>query len=1002
MYKRNSLLRLLVAVASAAAMAACADERFHGPSLSNAEITINATINDKWQQVDDGARSAGSEPEALKITQGRRAESETCASPLYIFETVSESFDADKREHAASGKPGSRGTVVKNDNMGSHPIGVYAFFDRRADHPFYMWNEPYKCTDAPNAHNIWRASNGYLWPVYEKDGMNHLAFFAYSPYRKDGSDQHVAITKAEENGECTLRLHYVVADAVEDQHDLLVTPFSGIASADEMSAGMPLEFDHALSSVRVRYSSGSMYPGKVTNVTFKNVIGEGIYDADTRTWDISGSALRDYSFDLDVENGEVIGNYKDGFTTHTGDILGSELVTLMMMPQNSADREGPDPEISITFVDDASGTTHIFASKLNIDWEKGHAYTYNIKSTNMHTEYYFNVEVDGGDLMNTADCSVLESHPNEARRMYACGNNTDVAVENQPSVKVESWYEVVHLAEDGTTVLSKGKCPAHWDARVCTKGENGFVDKTPKPGDSDTDTLKWFHNLYQMRGGSDRHVDKMVTVVPITVDPIEDYKTVSAERDKILNNRSAKYDDYDLSTEGGTKPRSTANCYIISSPGTYRIPLVYGNAIKNGEANPQAYTHAPGSNILAQFLRHDDRAITDPWISKNTRADGTAFRPDKARLERFQSIAGHYKDAVKSGEDRIQDFKVDGDYFTFKVVSTDAEPLYPCNAVISVLEGETVLWSWHIWITGLFIGDEEKYYDEGGHKIMKHALGKTDFCHTVYEERDLLLHFVQKTENDTERRGHDFVARFVQEGWDAHEVPQTLSYQYGRMTPLYAHLYRRYVDKSGNPELKSLHRYFLLHKDNDDLENHKETSNTIGYVLQHPKSLFWGGASNHPQVYNYSSPYVNLWNNGTDEAPIKTVYDPSPAGFMVPPTAAVWDAIGDISFGLDYENDPGEYYIFKAGQSTFVRGAVVNQLENGKPKHNFRYTPYWTAKYVPSTGVNGFGFQFDNPGDPVDARNTWLLLNEPRNPHKWTPSSCKPAWLAAVRPIVEP
>ena len=55
---------------------------------------------------------------------------------------------------------------------------------------------------------------------------------------------------------------------------------------------------------------------------------------------------------------------------------------------------------------------------------------------------------------------------------------------------------------------------------------------------------------------------------------------------------------YDLSTKGGSVAnRSTANCYVISAPGHYLIPLVYGNAIENGATNSNAYiSHATAGN----------------------------------------------------------------------------------------------------------------------------------------------------------------------------------------------------------------------------------------------------------------------------------------------------------------------------------------------------------------------------------------------------------------------
>ena len=77
---------------------------------------------------------------------------------------------------------------------------------------------------------------------------------------------------------------------------------------------------------------------------------------------------------------------------------------------------------------------------------------------------------------------------------------------------------------------------------------------------------------------------------------------------------------YDLSTKGGSVAnRSTANCYVISAPGHYLIPLVYGNAIENGATNSNAYiSHATAgnSNVLYNFQDHAGHNIDDPWIEK--------------------------------------------------------------------------------------------------------------------------------------------------------------------------------------------------------------------------------------------------------------------------------------------------------------------------------------------------------------------------------------------------
>ena len=71
----------------------------------------------------------------------------------------------------------------------------------------------------------------------------------------------------------------------------------------------------------------------------------------------------------------------------------------------------------------------------------------------------------------------------------------------------------------------------------------------------------------------------------------------------------------DLSTKGGTEPMNTANCYVVNARAPYTLPLVYGNAAKNGGIHSAAYTSAVSGNyIITNFVNHLDARITDPYI----------------------------------------------------------------------------------------------------------------------------------------------------------------------------------------------------------------------------------------------------------------------------------------------------------------------------------------------------------------------------------------------------
>ena len=119
----------------------------------------------------------------------------------------------------------------------------------------------------------------------------------------------------------------------------------------------------------------------------------------------------------------------------------------------------------------------------------------------------------------------------------------------------------------------------------------------------------------------------------------------------------------------------TANCYIITSPGSYKIPVVKGNS------NVSA-----GDRAKAKLL----------WETYNTTEE----------VEANSVIA-----AV--------DYDDDDNYVYFKTPGT----LKPGNALIAALdENEEIIWSWHIWIPSTPIEDlaDASFYNR---KVMDRHLG---------------------------------------------------------------------------------------------------------------------------------------------------------------------------------------------------------------------------------------------------------------------------------------
>ena len=124
---------------------------------------------------------------------------------------------------------------------------------------------------------------------------------------------------------------------------------------------------------------------------------------------------------------------------------------------------------------------------------------------------------------------------------------------------------------------------------------------------------------------------------------------------------------------GNPKLMNTSNCYIItkyttSGPNnTYRFPLVYGNAIKNGVNNEKSYT---------TFVDYLDNNIISPWIdSTQIETTGILWKDDNSTVSSPYIIT---TDGVK--------------YISFSANSGDG------NAVIYLKDQQNrIVWTWHIW-----------------------------------------------------------------------------------------------------------------------------------------------------------------------------------------------------------------------------------------------------------------------------------------------------------------
>ena len=149
----------------------------------------------------------------------------------------------------------------------------------------------------------------------------------------------------------------------------------------------------------------------------------------------------------------------------------------------------------------------------------------------------------------------------------------------------------------------------------------------------------------------------------------------------------------DLSNNGN----ETANSYVISKPGEYCFPLVYGNALLNNKPNEKSYTKL-GGELQADFYDYRDNIITRPEI------------PDKICETKIL--------VWDSSREFVHDLRTENDYIKFRITYV---PDDGANYILGVLDWSgKVVWSWHIWLWK----DELKDQDVGnGYKVLNVNFG---------------------------------------------------------------------------------------------------------------------------------------------------------------------------------------------------------------------------------------------------------------------------------------
>ena len=643
-------------------------------------------------------------------------------------------------------------------------------------------------------------SNGELYsPIYWAFSQPSARFFAVSPNVESYSKMTINNTDA--TGRPSVE--FEVDPDVTKEVDLMTACTGDVEYTTQgVQPTTKLDFRHALTGIRFAVGQNLSWNKTIDKVELRNVLLKSKYvlskqlDGTGAAWDHTGYSMRGTAA---LSGVSVSTNHNPNITImgNTGDNF-----TFYMIPQVLT---GNNVKVNVHCTD---GT--VIDVVLKGEWKAGTTRTYKLSQTNSTWHYV---------LTPTNPSRAAEYEETTSQPYSIMSYREDPVTHTKQAV---AWKVIGYSVDNGTTWTTTK--PAWLTALSAESGDGGTA------ADQGTATLR------------------------------KDITDRLAMYNKVLHDAAQKgssSNPYDLSKhdfKGNDTQRNTANCYLISAPGYYKIPLVYGNAVKGGADNPSSYkTSNTGTYILKNFKDHAGVDIASPYInvqnSGNPATQASIVWTDQSGIVDGLSV-------TNAGANSYVNFHVPQD----KIKNG--------NAVIAVKNASgTVMWSWHLWFDHSDVLNTIACTNYQGqvYNFTKQTLG---FAYrkweaSTYDKPRVVRVKVEQTIANGGTKQFAYID-ITQNPGSVKEISSTL-YQFGR--------------KDAMPVVQTVSDGSFTANGGDQM--------SVTNGIQHPETFYTYG-STWDNGYNQ----YNLWsmNNTTtgynDNSVVKTIYDPCPAGFHMPASNA--------------------------------------------------------------------------------------------------------------------
>lgn len=859
----------------------------------------------------------------------------------------------------------TRGTEVTEDNLDLFYIKAYAeddWHDNETNQNFSA-GEYFAATEVTLDSGSWEMADEYDW-------LNNVPLSLWSWNAVEPEvDPADGYDKAS--------FSYSLLDPVTSQEDLIFAyngenrKFDRTGAITEKTSTntaynrtdneVDVHFYHALSAIKFDVSgvSDELY---VSNITLNNIYSKG--DCDIT---VGGDGKLD--FDWDASDLETPANYAQSFGA-TGDfgsdgkmVDGSNKLFFLIPQSLEADGVKDAASLTVSFKNVSDGSANA-TKTVNIDlndgaavtWEAGKYYTYRFSKSADDFSYTLSIEKNRDLFDDNAFDDVTRGYTVTSKKIN--NKTSDVVDANYPwhikSYRIGSGPEVpVNASSFDVSTLWLSATVKLTDKKLSVTARSApFTDKgcneywTGDNGD-------WSPSSWE---GTTIDLSKL------------DFRTDTP-------------DDHEM---------TTANCYVIRHAGTYKLPLVYGNAV-DGIPNSQAY--APGVTggdyRLETFVNHKDQLILSPFIENHTGCDNPKcaiiWQTGTGVLSDIEIVGDRKTNSTTTDPYTLSDVR----YLQFKV---NQDNICQSNALVCIYddldgddsydEGECI-WSWHIWTFNdpILLEDPIAVTNYDGDKTYyffpTYNMGTIETI--VYEDVDpITITIAQDSPADSSP-----VKITLEQDIYIPEI-NGVSYNWGRKDP-FPHEESLVVKDSRGPV-------------------------TVGTSISNPCTFFYSSSG----AINWcSGQYRNLWTGkkciagdfAQDDDVIKTIYDPSPVGYKVP----VIDAFSSFTNDELERSPDSSHWNVVSTEHNFLGYAFYTSLGPGKtvntggptisfPFNGIRIGGYYAGELA-NTGLWGWYYSVNSAVDATCGSKPYMLQVETAMVAKHNQAA--PGNGHCVRPVLE-